>query len=74
MIPVLAQKNGEIQLSESLAQQIPSYIAGFPWQKKSDSEVISQNLKAQLRADSSGNWELILFTDSASLASKIVHS
>ena len=73
-IPILEQRNGEIQLSESLQLAISNYIASFPWTKSNDSESISRNLKAQLLADSSGNWELTLFTDSASLVSKIVHS
>ena len=74
MIQILEQKNGVIQLPASLTQQIDSLVATFPWTSNPGCESISRNLKAQLRADSSGNWELKLLIDSASSASRIVHS
>jgi hypothetical protein len=60
MIPLLEQKNGQIQLSESLQEQMNNCIADLMQTNGSDFAHISKDLKVQLRADSSGNWELRL--------------
>lgn len=74
LMPVIEQKNGLIQSNESFGPVMNNLVAAFPWTKSGDLEVISRNLKARLLADSCGNWELALFLDTASSASKIVHS
>lgn len=71
--PVLMrkQKNGPIQFTESCEQLMNNFIADSQKMSPPDWDAISRNLKVQLRADSSGNWELILLTDWALPPSKI---
>lgn len=60
MILLAEQKSGEILFSESLQQQMNSCIADLIETNGKDWSHISRDLKVQLRADSSGNWELRL--------------
>lgn len=63
MIPLVRRKNGETQFNESLTELMNSLLADFQRTKPQDWERISKDLKVQWRADSSGNWELLLLAD-----------
>lgn len=60
MISLAQQKNGTIQFNESLQQLMNSCIADLQETNSGGWNHISKDLKVQLRADSSGNWELLL--------------
>ena len=60
MILIAQQKNGEIQLNELLPQLMNSLVADLRTTNPGDWHRISKDLRVQLQADSSGNWELHL--------------
>lgn len=60
MILLAQQKNGVTQFNESLEQLMSSCIVDLQETNSGGWEHISKDLRVQLRADSSGNWELRL--------------
>jgi hypothetical protein len=60
MILLAEQKSGTMSLNESLQEQMNNCIADLIRTNGKDFAHISKDLKVQLRADSSGNWELRL--------------
>lgn len=60
MILLAEQKSGTMSLNESLQQQMNNCIADLIQTNGGDWPHISKDLRVQLRADSSGNWELRL--------------
>lgn len=60
MILLAERKNGTMSLNESLEEQMNNCIADLMQTNGKDFAHISKDLKVQLRADSSGNWELRL--------------
>lgn len=60
MILMAEQKNGTMSLNESLQQLMNNCIADLQATNSGGWDHISKDLRVQLRADSSGNWELRL--------------
>lgn len=73
-ILIAQQKNGELQLNESLQQLMNNLVANSPEVNWTDSERITKDLRVQWRADSSGNWALHLLADTDSRLFRIVPS
>lgn len=72
MISLAKQKNGEIQFNESLPELMNSLLADLRTTNPNGWQHISKDLRVQWRADSSGNWELLLLASLDSHLSRTV--